>query len=144
MYFLEIVILLSLDIHPKVELLSHMVALVLIFWGASILLSAAAVPIYIFINSVQGFPFFCILTSTFVIPCLFNNCHSNSSEVISHCVLTCIPLLFSDIEHLFIYLLAIWIYSLEKCLSRSSAWFFLFVCFPPNFKLFILYWGIAD
>ena len=144
MYFLEIVILFSLDIHPKVELQSHMVALVLFFWGASILLSAAAIPIYIFINSVQGFPFFCILTSTFVIPCLFNNCHSNSSEVISHCVLTFIPLLFSDIEHLFIYLLAIWIYSLEKCLSRSSAWFFLFVCFPPNFKLFILYWGIAD
>ena len=60
----------------------------------------AAVPIYIFINSEQGFPFLCILASTFVIPCLFNNCHSNSSEVICHCVLTFISLLF-------MYLLAI-------------------------------------
>ena len=38
-------------------------------------------------------------------------------------VLTCIYLLISDIEHFFMYLLAVCISSLEKCLFNSSAYF---------------------
>ena len=53
----------SLNIYPEVELLDHMAALFLIFWGNSILFSIIAAPIYIPINSAHGFLFLHILTN---------------------------------------------------------------------------------
>ena len=79
-------------------MLDHMVVLILVFKGASILFSIMAIPVNIPTNSGGRFPF---PTSSlaFVICRLFNDGHSNLCEVISHCSLICISLVISDAEH---------------------------------------------
>ena len=84
------------------ELLSHTVVLLLVFWATFRLFSTVVALIYIFTNSSWAFHFLHILT----ICCLrsFHDSHSTMCEVVYLIVvLTFISLMINSVKHLFMW-----------------------------------------
>ena len=101
----------------------------LTFWGTSILLSKV-VHQFSIPPQCTRVPLFSTPSPALV--CWFvGDSHSDRCEVNLTVVLICISLMTSDVGHLFMHLLAICMFSLEKCLFRSLTHFSieLFVCF---------------
>lgn len=97
----------------RVELLDHVKVIFLTLGETSILLSIVATPAYI--PQLYTKVFFSPHPHRYLcLSCLSDNSHSNRCVVISHCVLICISMMMSDVEHIFVCLLSISMYSWEK------------------------------
>ena len=125
-YLLESLLSVLLCVYPEVliELLVCTAIPRLTFGGNTELFSIAAVPSHTPPRNTQGFQFLHILASTCYVP-LFLVIAILMGVKRYLLVFMCISLMTSDVEHLFMCLLAICISSLEECLFMSFAHFLI-------------------
>ena len=107
--FLQLHVFNSPDTYLGVELLGHMVALCLTFWGTAKLFSTAAEPFYILNSSMQKVQFLHLLANNCYFP-FFIIAILVSVKWCFIVALIFISLMTNDVEHLFMCLLAIYIF----------------------------------
>lgn len=124
-----------LVIYSEMESLNlNRVILYLVFWRTTILFSTW-LNHFAFPRTVHKNCIFSTSSPTLIF-CLVNSIPPNRCELLSYCSLICLSLVVSDIEHLFRYLLATSISSLEKCLFNSFAYFWIRLVFAVEFEKF--------
>ena len=124
-YFFQVLFSFPLDLYPEVRLLDHMVVLVLIFQGTSVLFFIVNVPYCIPTNSGNAFPLPHILTNRCYL-LSFGDSHSNR-WIISH------------VKHLFMCPLAFVCPFCKNVHLVSQLMFNWTICFFCNCVLWVLY-----
>ena len=118
-YLFELVFSFSSDKYAEAELLDYKVVRFFNFWGTSILFPVVATQVLFPLTVHKDSRF---STSLPILLIFLIIAHSNSLWYLT-VVMTCIFLIISDVEHLFLYLLAICIVFFKKCLFRFSVQF---------------------